>query len=1749
MSNSTFNTFSELNTDSHPLNAKPDTMVDAINAALTTDGANQLILQNMKGTDLFSSLTKDYRPLGVAVHENIAYILSGKFHDDGTFISGEIGTFPSPDWTAINNSQDPEEYFPLVQAYAPLHNFYSGTSTAALNNDSSHKAPFRTSKLDFQADRLIEIELQPSYDESINIIFTDDYNPVRLVNSRFKLHEDGKRAAIANRRQKKDTNTYSNLEFDSTKLIKSSNVIPKLTFDGVFPGGAHTGGGRRFYFRYIDSDGTLTDIIEESRLVVFAYDDHGTSSENNTGKLVKFTLENLDTKFSGIKVYYSLGENLVTPSTLVYEIRDIYDIISTKKVITIYGNEDVDLYDADRLNLTYSAIGTVKTMTQYDDRLLLGNVTTTIDDYEYFRKLAYKLQVKEREEELVIKGLGKGYANPDNVYSHLGYWAGETYELGIVFILNDGTLTPVLPLRGGDNYDGTFTYTTNNNFGDDGFITNSSENRLGIYRTKAKRTMLRNATGDSTEFVADRTDIKYFDIDITSLKADATVQSETKGFFFTRKERKRDCVVQGFTTNTTRVPVNQKISETGRYNANSATSNWDNEQNIHIQDLDGHLGKHDNDLNHQFKIIPAPGRIGEVTRDSTDDTTQHDPISKQGWVSPSQDWGYANTGQAEFNNEKPELYWAFYAADQLADPAIMATTFNGGEKGIMTNNIANVIKANSIVDSTATLNVSQNIASASFSTLDLGTLAVTDGKGKFADSTFITLMSSSSNIQTIKIVTTFAFDPGGGQGNKFYTISFNLLVNNSNQIVGSFNFKDGSDDGWSLNVTPTITGTFPFIETTDVAGVLSPQASINFGVGGLWVKKNNKVKSIDPFTSDFNVTLASNPVLSTNPTVTSNEANPIKVLNLNPFYSNLEDPKLLLNDNKYNFNYISYNQDAFTSRQFSAIEDRNIYYAAAENWSSNLSAPDWSVNNYVVSTGAGIASDLFSSNTQYSEYIGFTSKEGDNAFTVPLANDNFNVNNFRVEGFDTAYFTGNGLNDYVKQVQFDGFNLAVLTNVYDSPSGVLTQTNWKNKYSSLSSQEAYHAVTKRYSWDEVSSTNNIDLFSGDCYIAHVYKQIMLGLGIPGVDSATDPAGYTDGNQSTGLSPKGFVMPIVTENNYNVNLRIEDDSIDTEVTLYGKGRTFYPLDNIDSIRSSRQKESTAYNFGYNDNIHDKFYVGLNDRSPVFNLDYGNRVYVSEVSVSGSFNNGYLDFSGLNFKDYNRQFGQITKLITHNNNVYCIFEQGVGVLPINQKTMLSQQDGGVFIDNAEVLAPKMQVISTEYGSDQQFSIIKTDQAIYGCDLRKNRIWRIAGVNGQYGLEIISDFAIQSLLKEYKKRINNSPARNYVKANYDRERNDVVFSYMNLENGKYTTNLLGVCPGATVTRDTTVNETETTNPDLYSPALGPALNYINNKAQVTNNNLEAEEFGANQFISAPEFKEGTNSFQINKSKTKEENLYIGTYESICKENKIASVYFNETLNKWISKLSWNPLWMFNIENNLYSFNATANRENIWKHFSDNVPYLHIYGNQEKFIFEFVLVDKSAVQKVINNLMVISNRAFPGRVSYTLLENDFDYDNFTSNNNDHIQKLKQRQELEPSVGWNITTSTLSGNAVINITGMSEEETERLVGGYVVFAGTIYIIGAAVKGPTGIFYNEILDQNGNNITGTLPAGFTFNTIDFGIIKQNMEYIEDHLYIEVGKNDKGVDIRDKAIKIKFTYEGYDYVTIQAILSSFVYSFN
>jgi hypothetical protein len=204
--------------------------------------------------------------------------------------------------------------------------------------------------------------------------------------------------------------------------------------------------------------------------------------------------------------------------------------------------------------------------------------------------------------------------------------------------------------------------------------------------------------------------------------------------------------------------------------------------------------------------------------------------------------------------------------------------------------------------------------------------------------------------------------------------------------------------------------------------------------------------------------------------------------------------------------------------------------------------------------------------------------------------------------------------------------------------------------------------------------------------------------------------------------------------------------------------------------------------------------------------------------------------------------------------------------------------------------------------------------------------------------------------------------------------------------------------------------------------------------------------------------------------------------------------------------------------------------------------------------------VQKVLHNLMIVSNRVFPSSIKYTLLEDDYAYDTPIATqltddqkDNSYIEYIKQRHEfINPADVY--VKSGVSGTVLVSLKtkGMTADESNRLVGGWLITkTNQIYIIGNSIPDTTNntIFYNELQDENGIIVNGALPANTEFTVVTFGIIKQNAEYIEDHLYVEVGQATDKSRIRDKAIKIKITYEGYDYVTVQTVLSYFIYSFN
>ena len=93
-----------------------------------------------------------------------------------------------------------------------------------------------TDQLNFDLKHPVDIQIQPSYDGSVNLILNDDKNIPRLINSRFSVREKGT-YEIVDRIGENDTNVYNSNTFDKdTSLYFQYEYNPTVSYQGFLKG-------------------------------------------------------------------------------------------------------------------------------------------------------------------------------------------------------------------------------------------------------------------------------------------------------------------------------------------------------------------------------------------------------------------------------------------------------------------------------------------------------------------------------------------------------------------------------------------------------------------------------------------------------------------------------------------------------------------------------------------------------------------------------------------------------------------------------------------------------------------------------------------------------------------------------------------------------------------------------------------------------------------------------------------------------------------------------------------------------------------------------------------------------------------------------------------------------------------------------------------------------------------------------------------------------------------------------------------------------------------------------------------------------------------------------------------------------------------------------------------------------------------------------------------------------------------------
>ena len=423
-----------------------------------------------------------------------------------------------------------------------------------------------TEELKFDLKHPLIMEPSYSYDGSVNLIINDNYNVPKLVNSRFSAIGDNK-YQIVDRKGNNDTNLYNQgntFNFD-VSLYKNYNLIPKVKFVDTFDGGSLPIGNYHFYFKYIDSDGNETDFIAESGLVSifkgFSKRTINTGFRNESSlKSVIFNITNIDPSYNYIRVYYTRNTSDINENKVVEAKRIVKNYMIKSDLtcqIKVDGTEYSETITVDEINPRYTLAKSVKAQSICNNRMFFGNIKIWQQSYKeladlslHFLPSLYEKSYSNGYDKTLQNSIEDTYYDPKFIYNYVGYQKDEIYRFGIVYIMEDNSLSPVFNIRGccSDKYDYTkIDYYQKDNTSARNYIQYNEENGIilgnkleleniyGLFTIKSSKSEYNNIFG-----------ITIKPDDTAKLKKEL-IKNGVKGYFFVRQPRIPQRICQAFT--------------------------------------------------------------------------------------------------------------------------------------------------------------------------------------------------------------------------------------------------------------------------------------------------------------------------------------------------------------------------------------------------------------------------------------------------------------------------------------------------------------------------------------------------------------------------------------------------------------------------------------------------------------------------------------------------------------------------------------------------------------------------------------------------------------------------------------------------------------------------------------------------------------------------------------------------------------------------------------------------------------------------------------------------------------------------------------------------------------------------------------------------------------------------------------------------------------------------------------------------
>ena len=1407
--------------DLHPSTTPNTVLTDNLNGTFITYNGNEYCLQNDRGNFEVASLTKGFVPIGAKEYNGIIYIVSvlDVLNENGDIDTSEclteIGTYPGIDWSLTRDDVGEAKGVLDYTLYTPLGNFKK--------EGFEEYGDFRTKGLGYSTLTPVTIEIEPSYDGSVNLILTDGHNPVRIINSGFSVLPNDEYKLIK-RNQTVETNAYDGSKLEDLNLIRTTNILTNIDLVEVTSGGQLKGGNYTFYLKFGDADYNQTDIVAESGIVsIFKGNDctpsviSGTVLDERTDKMIHLNIDGLNHTYSKIYVYYSreYSDTLGYRMTEYGALKDPFEmnLDGTEQDIWISGYEQTEVIDRNELLIDYHTFDNARAMAQQQNMLFLGNLGSaeTFQLYERLRKIAATcietqiVQDKEYDSELQQVDfeynknpleVDKPYYNAEyysthNIYYSVGYWPEEWYRFGIVFILNDGATTPVFNMRSGWFNDAgkrqDFISTDEIPF--EQFVDDKGNVPpvYGVFKTPKWNVFQNNKICP----------IKFrFNLEWSMLPPEVT------GYFFVRQKRIPITLCQGLSMgidmrshlpvtwngkkwitqsflsldrSNENVPRNDignqtnQLRPTLRYNSNSTTSagTIDNISSVTNYITGGLQYESSTKYNNLDKLIEENPEYNTYDSDNIkEDETVYIHKFLYCYTVDENDPSLTPVRVSE------ETHFYYITNDQiskLTNKVLYFTVQVPGEYFAWNSN------EDGLPIKIYTFN--QSIS-------DKGVIYNYDSPGDY----WKKFIAYPTNISTdkVKSCALLSLDP--------------CVVNNVRS------FLDGSK--FELHKEFTTNTYFGDTNTPDfLRGAVSSDCSIKH-----LVEKNNNLAN-DSIDDSKCVFIPSNTKVKEIDgigfsNVAGSESDPSRV-------SYAVHSLGIRNDYKHNS---FWRKQEFAGDHYRTIKLTDAFNTVQERLVKN----DEDLN-------AGFNSVL-------------------------------NVNLIR--GLFTPYIgTNQNLSHGIWSIRvksIDEYNTWLTRKQDESP---------------------YYAVSKRIGppdeiLDETNTSQYTTVYRGDCFTNTISMRIIRNFidpDVPVSDNILDFDGWDmhvrrwgdySENQDNGerddamLSIEwnelnradvntvdlGYWVTFKCLSSYNLGLRSEDSFHTEELALMGSPRSFYPLNGGSTATGNKMEESFLLNDGYSATVSAKTF-DLFPNVPYSTSEFANRIMFSNIQVDGAYTNGYRIFQGVAFKDYDKQYGAITKLLQFDNNLFVVMEHGIGIVGVNEQALMQTSTGdAIHIYGHGVLSDQMQIISPDYGSKYEHSVIRTPIGVYGIDTDARKIWRFSTTNG---FQTLSDMKIETYLND---ELGTNASVDLplvdVRTHYNSTKGDLMFCFYRLDDvsprkeitpdeGDYlylnTSNIV-TTPNSTITR---VISTNLDNVDVSSNDENVAtvsVNLENNTLTIT-------------------------------------------------------------------------------------------------------------------------------------------------------------------------------------------------------------------------------------------------------------------------------------------------------------------------------